>query len=66
MPVDEDRPYPFHCKHCGEEIEKDEHGTWLHGDSRKMPCIGLIATLDFCDASDPMFEDEVCNCANHA
>ncbi len=62
---DEDRPYPFHCKNCGEEIEKNQIGTWFHTEAGDQPCKGLIATLDFCDASDPLFEDEVCRCPNH-
>lgn len=63
--ADEEEPYPFHCKNCGGEIEKDEHGTWIHEDSHKQPCVGLQATLDFCDASSPEYEDEVCRCPNH-
>lgn len=61
----EEEPYPFHCKHCGGEIKKDEHGTWLHEETGRLPCVGLIASLDFCDAFDPEYEDEVCHCKNH-
>jgi len=61
----EEEPYPFHCKNCGEEIKKDEQGTWIHEESGQQPCVGLIASLDFCDASDPEYEDDVCHCLNH-
>lgn len=60
-----DRPYPFHCKHCGGEIDKNQVGSWYHKESGDRSCVDLVATLDLCDASDPMFEDEVCRCKNH-